>query len=146
MKLTEVKKALLELLKSEFPEFKLYSSAVIEAYDRPCFFTQLKPIEVSPSNYNSMLNKMAFYITFLQKSMDEVEALKVIEKLKDIFGLFVKVGSRAVDVTGFDWDYVGLDRNIPQITVNLEWLTKISHPDNSEIIENVEISKKVEDE
>lgn len=146
MTLIDVKKALLDLLRSEFPDYKYYSTDVIEAYDRPCFFTQLKPLEVSPVNYNTMYNSMAFYITYLQKSKDEVETLRVIDRIKGIFGLFVKVGNRAIDVKGFDWDYVGIDRNTPQITINLEWLTKISHPDNSVVIENVEISKKVEDE
>ena len=39
MTLIDVKKALLDLLKSEFPDYKYYSTDVIEAYDRPCFFT-----------------------------------------------------------------------------------------------------------
>ena len=146
MTLIDVKKALLDLLKSEFPDYKYYSTDVIEAYDRPCFFTQLKPLEVSPVNYNTMYNSMAFYITYLQKSKDEVETLRVIDRIKDIFGLFVKVGSRAIDVKGFDWDYVGIDRNIPQITINLELCNLITHQDDSEVIDNVEFTKKVEDE
>ena len=35
MTLIDVKKALLDLLKSEFPDYKYYSTDVIEAYDRP---------------------------------------------------------------------------------------------------------------
>ena len=147
MTLIEVKKALLELLKNVFkePEYKYYSTAVTENYDRPCFFTQLRPIEVAPANYNTILNRMAFYITFMQKSADEAEGLTVIEKIKQAFGLSVIMGDRAADVTGFEWDYIGTERNIPQITVYLEWLSKLEREENSEVIKNINFSKKVED-
>lgn len=55
MTLLEVKKGLLARMKEAFPtsKYKYYSMAVSEGFQRPCFFTQLKPTDTSPRNYNT---------------------------------------------------------------------------------------------
>ncbi len=148
MTLSEVKKALLELMQTIFPAeaYKYYSMAVIEDYDRPCFFTQIKPVTMAPANYNSRNNTISFYITYMQEEIDEADALDVIQKLRDLFGLAVKVNDRAVKVVGFDYDFIGSNRNIPEITVDFEWMDRIEHVENLPLMEEAEIITKIMEE
>ena len=79
MTLLEVKKGLLAKMKEAFPasKYKYYSTAVSEGFQRPCFFTQLKPTDTSPRNYNSRNMQATLYITFFQRSVDEAESLEI---------------------------------------------------------------------
>ena len=55
MTILEVKKGLIDKMKTVFTEdkFEYYGFDVKEGYKRPCFFTQIKPVDISPLNYNS---------------------------------------------------------------------------------------------
>lgn len=147
MKLVELKKSLLDRMKTVFPEDKYhyYSSAVTEGYKRPCFFTQLIPSESATENFNTLRNKMTFHITHMQKSFDEVLALKLIDSLRELFRLSVPVGDRAVDVVGIDWEFIGTERNIPQISISLEWFDRIEHEETEDRVSNLEINREMEE-
>lgn len=145
MTLTELKGGLLALLKTKYPEYKYYSTAVVENYDRPCFFTQLKPVDTRVENYNSRRNRMIFYITYMPKRVDEAESLRMIQEMRDLFGLYVKIGGRVVYVESFDWNYIGTDRTIPEMSVELYWLDRIEHNTDAPVIEQVVTSKEMEE-
>lgn len=119
--------------------------AVVEGYDRPCFFTQIRPIDTSPVNYNTRHHQVAFYITILQKQVDEEEMLRMIQEVQDLFGLNVKIGKKSLNVTDFDWQYAGTDRNVPEISIGLEWLEKIVHEVNEPLVERVITEKEMEE-
>lgn len=128
MTLIDVKKALIGKMKQVFPtsKYKYYSMAVVEKYERPCFFTQLKPIDTSPSNYNTRQMKATFYINYMQDKIDEADILDTIQKLQDAFELAVPVQLqdgkiRYLHVDDMDWDFIGTDRNIPEITIDISW-------------------------
>jgi hypothetical protein len=70
--------------------------------------------------------------------------LDMIEGIRDLFGLYVQINDRAVDVTGFDWDFVGTDRNIPELSVDLEWMDNIGHEDTEPTIESVQTTTEME--
>lgn len=145
MKLTEIKKACISLLQREFKkEYICYSSMVVEDYQRPCFFTQLKVTTNEPMNFNSRYIQANFYITIMQKTPDEAEALDLINAIEKLFGLAVAVGDRSVKVTEFDYDFVGTKGNIPEITVELEWCSKIEHEEEAEVIEKVTMTDALE--
>jgi hypothetical protein len=120
--------------------------AVREAYERPSFFTLLKPVNMAANNYNTRSNQVMFIINYMQTEIDEAEALEVIEQLRDLFGLYVKVGDRAVKVTAFDFDFVGSEQNIPEITVDLEWHDRIDHDVDLPVMESAEINKNLTEE
>ena len=147
MTILEVKKGLLDKMKTIFPEekFGYYGLDVIEGYKRPCFFTQIKPVEISPFNYNSKKIQATLYIDYMQKTIDEVDALSVIQQLEDLFGLSVKIYDRAVYINGFDWDFVVTNKNITEITVDLEWHVRISHNETFPIMETANITTDMEE-
>ena len=126
-------------------EYKYYSMDVVEGFDRPCFFTQLKPVDTNPQNFNTRNNILTFYITHFQKEVDEYEMLSVIDQLRNLFGLAVKIGDRAVKVDNFEWDYVGTDRNIVEISVDIQWMDKIERVETEEIVEKIQTNTKTEE-
>lgn len=146
MTISELKKGLLDLMQSNFPakKYKYYAMDVKEGYKRPSFFTKLKPVSMEASNYNTRNNQVMFIINFMQERIDEVEALATIQQIRDLFGLSVKIGDRAVDVTGFDFDFVGSEQNIPEITIDLEWMDRIEHTVDEPVMKSVEINRKME--
>lgn len=145
MTLTELKAGLVELLKTKYPKCKYYSTAVVENYSRPCFFTQLKAVDTGVENYNARKNRMIFYITYMPERTDEAETLHMIGELRDLFGLYVKIAGRVVYVENFDWNYIGTDRNIPEMSVELYWLDRIEHNTDEPVIEQVVTSKEMEE-
>lgn len=118
--------------------------AVVENYDRPCFFTQIFPVDMSTENYNSRNNVVSFYMTVMLRQADEAKALEMIQKIRDLFGLSVMVGNQSVNVTDFDWSYTGSDRNIPTISVTLEWLDEIKHQNDAPLAEQVITNTEME--
>ena len=145
MTLIELKKGLIELMQTVFPNHNYYSMEVVEDYDRPCFFTQLKPTNTMAKNYNKKNNQMTFYIDYLQEQIDEVDMLETIDKLRNLFELSVRIEDRSIDVEGFDWDFVGTKRNILEVSIDLQWDEKIEHLDNAPLIESVEMTNEMEE-
>ena len=152
MTLSDVKKGLIGKMKQVFPtsKYKYYSMGVVEGYKRPCFFTQLKPIDTSPSNYNTRMMKATLYIDYMQDKVDEADVLDVIQMLQDAFELAVPVQdgekTRYVHITDMSWDFIGTDRNIPEITVDLEWGASITrNKPTAPIMEGAEINYIMEE-
>lgn len=149
MTLKEVKTGLLTLMQTKYPDYKYYSMAVVEDFDRPSFFTQIKPVDTTPINYNSRMSIYAFYITVFQEEVDEVALLDVIDTLRDLFELSVRIksaeGNRSVDVNDFEFDFVGTDRNVAQIIVTLQWQDRIDHTNNAPLMESVEFNQTMEE-
>ena len=147
MTLAELKKGLLSHMMTIFPKdrYKYYSMDVIEGYDRPCFFTQLKPVDTAPHNYNSRNNVLTFDINYFSEEVDELEMLTVVDQLRDLFGLAVKIGDRAVKVDNFEWDFVGTDRNILEVSIDVQWSDKIEHAETDDIVESVETNTRMEE-
>ena len=147
MTLKELKLGLIEMMQTKFPKskYKYYSMAVMENYGRPCFFTQIKPIDEKTENYNSRSHQLVFYITYFQKEADESEVLDVIQELEDLFCMCVKIGDKSVNVMSFDWNYVGTDRNVPEIAIELQYLTKIERKETAPVMEQVILKKEMEE-
>ena len=124
MTLIELKARLIALLQSKYPtkKYKYYSMAVV--------------------NFNSRKNRVLFYITIMQEKTNEAEILEMIQSIRDLFGLYVKIGDRAVKVENFDWSYTGTYRNIPEISIELQWFERIEHKNDAPLMERIETKKE----
>ena len=144
MTLIELKAGLIALLQSKYPtkKYKYYSMAVVENYSRPCFFTQFLPVKMEPVNFNARKNRVIFYITIMQEKTNEAEILEMIQSIRDLFGLYVKIEDRAVKVENFDWSYTGTYRNIPEISIELQWNDRIGHKNDAPLMERIETKKE----
>ena len=99
--------------------------AVTEGYKRPSFFTQIKPVSMNVVTERMRENVITFYIDYFQEQIDEMDMLDKIDEIKKLFGTHVKINDRALDVTSFEYDFIGTDRNILEISIELEWMEKI---------------------
>lgn len=145
MTIIDVKKGLLEQMQTIFPKtkYKYYAVGITEGFERPSFFTQLKPTSIETVNFNTRSVTSTLYITFHQEVFDEAVALKVIEQLKDLFCLYVKIGDRAVKVEGFSFEFVGNDDDTAQITVDIQWSEKIEHLNDAPLMQYYDITTEV---
>ena len=137
--LVQLKKRLLVLMKKEFPasEYKYYGIEVTQGYEVPAFFTQLKPVTIEATNQNVTRNIYTFYINYFPKSVDEIDMFEKVEVLKSVFGNYVMVGERAIDVSNFSHDYVGQNSDILEISLDLEWSEKKMKPVTEPCAESV---------
>ena len=145
MTIKEVKAGLNALLASKYPEIKLYSKAVVEGYKQPCFFTQIEPITMENRTKTTRYNLVTFHIGYMQEILDEADILDKVEEIRNLFGQYVKIKDRAVDVTEFDFDYVGTDRNILEISLDIEWFDKIEHETNEQTMKSLVFFKETEE-
>ena len=60
--------------------------------------------------------------------------LRKIDGIRELFGSFIRVGDRAVDVSGFSFDYAGNDRNILEVSFDLEFFGKLEREVDAEMI------------
>lgn len=146
MTLLELKKALVQKMQTLYPstEYRYYGVEVVEGYVKPAFFTQLKPVTMDFANKNSTENVLAFYITYFQKQTDEADMLRKVDGIRELFGRFIRVGDRAVDITDFSFDYVGNDRNILEVSFDLEFFGKLEQETGAELISAVETKVEME--
>lgn len=147
MTLLELKAALIRKLKTIYPDsmYRYYGVEVVEGYQKPSFFTQLKPVTLDFANKNATENVLTFYITYFQKEIDEVDMLRKVDEIKDLFGLYLRVGDRAVDISDFDFDYAGNDKNILEISFDLSFYGNIMKEEETELISEVQTNVEMEE-
>ena len=146
MTLNDLKDRCVEIVQTAHPTKKIYSIAVTENFKRPAIFLVLKPTVADPTNYNSRHNLFTLIITYFQSVVDEYDALDFIDGIRNLFGLSIKVGDRAVKVVDFSYDFVGTKRNIPEISLDLEWYDRIEHPETTDLMETAVINQHLEEE
>lgn len=154
MTLADIKKSCLEIMKQHYPttEYKYYSNAVVESFERPCFFTEISIEQSEPVSSGAEHFLGLFSVEILQKVIDEKAALEVATTLKKAFGRYFMVTlgdtteERTVKVKGYDFDFVGTENNVPIITVDLEWYDCILDNKNADTMEDVDVSILVEAE
>ena len=81
----------------------------------------------------------------MQEKNDETEVLDMIDEIRELFGLAVQIGDRAVKVADFDWNYTGANNNIPEISIELQWHDKIEHKDDAPLMEHITTRIEMED-
>ena len=145
MTLKEVKKGLFNLLKTKYPDYHFYGMAVTEGYKRPSFFTQIKPVAMNAVTERVRENVIVFYIDYFQEQVDEADMLDKIDEIKNLFGTHVKINGRALDVTSFEYDFIGTDRNILEISIELEWMDKIEHINTQPVMESAFFNTEMEE-
>ncbi len=128
----DIAEALKETLKEVVPGCTVYSVARVEAIERPAFFFTIKPIITEPANMRTRHNVLAVYIDYLQKVKDEADMYDVAGKLREALGFAYRVGKRYLYVTDFDFDFVGKERNVLEMSVTFEYFDMIEAEEKAE--------------
>ena len=153
MTLSDIKKACLLVMKTQYPTstYKYYSNAVVEKFQRPCFFTELNIDHAEPASSGADHIQATFSIEILQDVVDESKALEIADTLRSTFGRYFivqKTGQpdRAVDVIGYEFEFAGTDDNIPVISITLDWYNNAMKTETADLMENIVVSIKLQTE
>ena len=128
--------------------YEYYGLEVIEGYKRPCFFTRLEAGESRPENQSTLYHRLTFSIMYIPKKIDEIDLMEKVDTIRSLFETSVIVEtdteSRAIDCIGFDWGFSGTDRDILEMSVDIEYLTDIRKPETAEIMTDAKIKMEVD--
>ena len=149
----DIVKSVTATLKSLFPNHNIYSIARVEKLVRPAFFFSIKPVIVEASNLRTRHNMLSLYIDYFQAVKDEVNLYDTVTKIRDALGWSYPVTVvkdkteqvERVDITEFDWDFVGSERNIVEMNITLEYFDTIDNDEHAELIEDVDVTYKVKE-
>ena len=137
--LKTLKKGMLDVLRDLYPSgYRFYGIEVTEGYEKPSFFTQLIPVMIEREMQRTTDNIFLFVVTLFQKEPDEADALEKITEIRDAYGAKVHIGDRYINVTDFSYEFIGEDRNIPQIQITVSFKDQIMRKEEQEAMRHVE--------
>ena len=129
------------ILKREYPDIKRYGNDTVDNAVPPYFFVEVVPLGISRESKNILKKSCSVKITFVQKTIKQVEALNVIEHIFEVLGMTLDVGDRKFLINNYSHEYIEDHGNIPQISFDLEWYESTEYHDGDLI---TDISLKVE--
>ena len=145
IELLEVKKSCNAALKEAFPDYKIYGTDVREGLKLPSFYTEIVPYTLIYESLNLVRQTCGYKITLLEKTPNEELELSVFEKIRKAFHLKVRIKDKLVTVESVEFDYIGAENNIFQITVHFAWFDSIAVEKKEEIVKEL-IVRGVENE
>jgi hypothetical protein len=140
IKLTDIYKAVSGLLKEKYG-YKIYGHEVTEGYKKPSFFVDITPNAIS--NESTFYKKYAYtiIITYFQETADEIDNLTKVDEIQELFGNNLKLNEEtSINLSDYDYEFVGINTNILQMSIETEFYDKIPVSDNHEIAENLNLN------
>lgn len=129
----DIRTSALDLLKRKYPKYKRYGNEVVEGFDKPSFFVSIMPIANSNTSVNFKFYSYSIMITYFQKEPHEIDNLTKAAEIETLFGYQMKVKDRLINITDYSYDFVGNNKNILQITIDVEFYDDIDKKDNSQV-------------
>lgn len=130
VKITELKKAINDVLKVALPTIPLYAGDITEGFDRPSLFTKFE--QMYRTDYKDGFKREITVIVYYfpeNRNNYELEVLKVQEKLENAFRLSVIVKDRVVHIV----DDVGSEviDGVLQMVFDLEYYDVSDDPEEA---------------
>jgi hypothetical protein len=127
--------------------YEYYGLEVIEGYTTPCFFTRLETGESRVENHSTLYHSLIYSIMYIPEKIDEIDLMNKVDKIRDLFQLGIEITAgnetRFVDCKGFDWGFGGSERDILEISVDIEYLTDIRKPESAELMADAKLKMEV---
>lgn len=121
----EISKAVTDMLKKSFRGHKVYSDEVQEGFSLPAFFVELLlKTDSETINFNS--NQLTIIITYLPKIHTTLDNMNMQDKLKELFGLLIDIGSRKLKIKSISFSNTGEKKEILQANIVIEYFDKTS--------------------
>ena len=153
MNYTQLKAGLNAHLQSVYPmvaddpkvmTYNYYGLEIVEGYTTPCFFTRLETGESRPANKSTLYHRLTYSIMYFPTDIDEVDLMEKVDTIRSLFELGVNITAgdekRNVSCIGYDWGFGGSDRDILEISVDLEYLTDIRPPETADTMKDATIN------
>jgi hypothetical protein len=153
---TELKAGLNAVLQEAYPmtsddpqvaTYEYYGLEVVEGYTTPCFFTRLETGESRPENHSTLYHRLTYSIMYIPPEIDEIDLMSKVDTIRSLFELGAEIKTatetRWVDFKSFDWGFGGSERDILEISIDLEYLTDIRKPESAELMKDAELKMEV---
>lgn len=131
IKITDIKEELIRLLRIQFPDCMVYGIEVIEGYDRPSFFVDIRLVNREQESVNLYSEYYNVSLTYFQESVNEADNHSKLEGITDMLiskdkknrkkTLTLNIKDRFLPVTGLEMEYIGERNNILQINFDLRF-------------------------
>lgn len=128
------------LIRTAFPDIKVYGNDTTDGYDRPSFYTEIVPHGFSRESKNYVQSGATFKATLFEQSHDECYCLEVYDRLREAFGMYIRVQGRKLLIGDISYDFIGEYDNMLQISVECDWLEQMERKEPEEIIETVDMN------
>lgn len=133
----EMKAACNGVLRSVFPDMKIYGPDTTGALKRPSFYTEIVPYILESETTNLAKQSVGFKISFMEEVTDEEFELAALAKIRRAFGLKLAVGDRKITVSGVESEYTGSKNDVFQITIKFEWIDTIAVEDDTDLMQQL---------
>jgi hypothetical protein len=142
--LTDIYKATDLLLKSKYgASMKYYGNDTVEGYTKPCFFISIIPVINSNDSINFKTKAFTIMITYHQSIINEIDNLQKADEIINLIGYFLNVNGRKICVTNSDYEFIGENNNVLQISFNIEYIEANTREDSSTIAQTLNINEEM---
>ena len=129
------------VLRSIYPNYKIYAGEVTEGFQRPSFFTQIIPIRMDYETLNYQSDYLIVAITYFNESDTELENIKMYDSLVRAFGRTLKVRDRHLRLLNIHPN--NADRYM-QFRFELDYWSQLTRTEEHELMKDLEV--KIEEE
>lgn len=148
----ELKKAILDLLKTKYPSesYKYYGIEVSEGCKRPSFFVDMRLEKEQDATANLIKKEYAVYITYFAEKVNETDNLKKVEEIRQLLrctdnkkrkrDMTIKVKERYIKIENYHYGYTGEANNILQIMFDFSFLEFEPETERAMLMRSVEIT------
>lgn len=131
IKATDIYTSVNKLLKSKYQLAKVLGHEIVEGFDKPAFFVDLRPKKITNDGVNFRSCSYTIQITYFPEIIDEVDNMTKADEIEELFGCFLTVSGRNIPITEYGYEFVGEHSNILQISVDIEYLDTVTRTDTS---------------
>lgn len=128
------------MLNGKYPSYTIYGKEVKEGFKTPSFFVEILDKGSRAETRNYAAGSFTIKITYLQEEKDELDQLKKVDEIKELFGMIFKVGGRRLTVGEYSHDYIGEYSDILQININIDCKENTRKEDTAPIAEGVNVN------
>jgi hypothetical protein len=135
----EIRDFIIDVLKANFPDHKVYDEKVTQGLKRPCFFVDLIPIDMDDSNPNIEEHSMFIDVQYMSKEDTKEKNLEMVDKLRPLFKI-IEFNSLRVSASNKRIEMID---GILHFLFNLDFTLYGKQEDNLPTIGNVNLKKEV---
>lgn len=135
----DVKRACNDKVKEAFPGIRVYGNDTTDGYACPAFFSEILHHGYMHESLDYAKNGATYKLTLFEESHDEAYCLEVFERLKEAFGMVLKVKGRHLLVGDMSYEFIGENANMLQVSAEFDWMEQKARTETYEMMETIKV-------
>lgn len=139
---TDIVKSVTKVLKDNF-KLPIYGDEVEEGYNKPSFFVGIYPISSTIETKNYVFTELMIVVSYFSDTKDSVKNYKMMNDIKKVFGLVLKVGNRRFTIKELEIEKI--ENDVFEISFNIAYHELMNFDVEPEVMrELIHKNRKVE--